>query len=88
MKALVDQGLLVRPMQKSLHESVMPWIISKMSGFLHDEDFISANVEDVVVNGWKVALNQHSTSIINEKKRREDLIFAEEQRIIKKELER
>lgn len=48
LKQLIDQGLLVRPVEKSLHESVMPWLIEKMTGFLQDDDSIDHHVDEIV----------------------------------------
>jgi hypothetical protein len=42
---MVASGVIVRPIEKSLHESVLPWLIDKMSGFLNDEQSININVE-------------------------------------------
>jgi hypothetical protein len=42
---MVASGVIVRPIEKSLHESVLPWLIDKMSGFLNDEQSIDLNVE-------------------------------------------
>lgn len=41
LKQLVDIGLLVSPLEKSMHESVLPWLIDKMTGFLNDEEIIA-----------------------------------------------
>jgi hypothetical protein len=88
LNQLADQGVLVKPREKAMHESVLPWLIDKMTGFLDDEDDIDYNVEEVVNDSYKKGLEAHSKSIRGEKKRKEDLIYSAEQRIIQKELER
>lgn len=75
-------------MTKSMHESVLPWLIDRMMGFLDDEVDIDQNVEQVVNDAFKKGLDAHSKAIRGESKRKEDLIYSAEQRIIQKELER
>jgi hypothetical protein len=71
-----------------LHESVLPWLIDKMAGFLEDEGFINFNVDQVVTDGYNKGVESHGKSMEGEKKRKQDLIHSAEQRIIQKELER
>lgn len=53
-----------------------------MAGFLEDEDAIDFNVEELVNDAYKKGLEAHENSIHGEKKRKEDLIYSAEQRII------
>lgn len=53
LNQLVDQGVLVQPLQKAMHESVLPWLIDKMTSFLDDEEDIDYNVEEVVNDAYK-----------------------------------
>lgn len=53
-----------------------------MSGFLDDEDDIDYNVEEVVNDAYKMSVNAHAKAITNERKRKEDIIYSAEQRII------
>jgi hypothetical protein len=39
------QGVLANPTTKSLHESVLPWLVETMQGFLKDDLSIDENVE-------------------------------------------
>lgn len=57
MSALVDQGVLVKPSFKALHESVLPWLIEKMSTFLGDDEFIDYNVDQVVNDAIMMGYN-------------------------------
>ncbi len=52
LRAMVDQGHLVRPLTKSMHESVMPWIVDKMTGFLYEDNHIDNNVNEIVADAW------------------------------------
>lgn len=88
LRALVDQGHLVKPLTKSLHQSVMPWIIEKMTGFLHGDNHVDTNVNDIVADAWLQGLKKHAASITGHKQHKEDLVKAKEQRVIQKELER
>jgi len=65
-------------MTKSMHESVLPWLIDKMIGFLGDEDDIDVNVDQVVNDAFKKGLEAHSKAIRGETKRKEDLIYSAE----------
>ena len=49
-------------MEKALHESVLPWLIEKMSGFLNDEESIDLNVEQIVNDAFKISLDLHGNS--------------------------
>ena len=82
LRALVDQGHLVRPLTKSLHESVMPWLLTKMSGFLEGDNQVDLNVNDIVADAWLQGLKKHAGSIAAHKQQKEDLIKAQEQRVI------
>ncbi len=75
---MVDQGILVKPIQKALHESVLPWLIDKMEGFLEDEEAITFNAEEVVNDAYRMSLNAHSDAISRDKRRREDMIYSAE----------
>jgi len=39
------QNVLANPTTKSLHESVLPWLVETMQGFLKDDLSIDENVE-------------------------------------------
>ena len=82
LRQLVDQGVIVEPITRTLHESVLPWLIEKMSGFLEDEEDIDVNVEELVHVAYQKGLDAHAKSIIGERRRKEDLIYSAEQRII------
>lgn len=88
LQALVDQGVLVRPLDKSLHESVLPWLIDKMSGFLNDDDFIAINADQVVVDAFERSNSLHAKALARERQRKDDIVYSAEQKIIRKELER
>lgn len=88
LRALVDQGHLVKPITKSLHESVMPWLVEKMQSFLHGDKHIDINVNDIVADAWLVGLKKHAGAIAGHKQHKQDLVKAQEQRVIQKELER
>jgi hypothetical protein len=78
----------VKPITKSLHESVMPWLVSKMTSFLHGDNHIDVNVNDIVADAWLQGLKKHAGAIAGHKQHKMDLIKAQEQRVIQKELER
>ncbi len=59
-----------------------------MTTFLKDDNSVDANVEQVVYDGWYKGLKAHRDAIEGRKKRKEDMVFEAEQRVIKKELER
>ncbi len=88
LKVLVDQGHLVKPLTKSLQDSVMPWLIEKMTSFLHGDNHIDVNVNNIVADAWLKGLKNHAGSIAAHKQAKEDMIKAKEQRVIQKELER
>jgi hypothetical protein len=88
LRALQAQALLVNPTTKTLQESVLPWLVEKMTTFLKDDNSVDANVEQVVYDGWYKGLKAHRDAIEGRKKRKEDMVFEAEQRVIKKELER
>lgn len=71
-----------------MHESVLPWLIDKMAGFLEEDGYIDFNVDQVVTDGYMMAVGAHYKSIEGEIKRKEGLIHSAEQKIIQKELER
>ena len=72
----------MKPITKTMHESVLPWLIEKMTGFLNDEEDIDINVDQVVNDAYKRSLDAHAKAIRGETKRKEDLIYSAEQRII------
>ena len=78
MKVMQAQGILANPTTKSLHESVLPWLVEKMTGFLKDDLSIDDNVELVVHDGWLKGLNAHRAAIEGRKKGKEDMIFEAE----------
>lgn len=88
LRSLVDQGHLVRPLSKSLHDSVMPWLLDKMTGFLVGDGHIDVNVNDIVADAWLMGLKKHAGAIASHKQAKLDAIKAQEQRVIQKELER
>jgi hypothetical protein len=88
LKALVDQGHLVKPLTKSLQDSVMPWLIEKMTSFLHGDNHIDVNVNNIIADAWLKGLKNHAGSIAAHNQAKEDMIKAKEQRVIQKELER
>jgi len=59
LRALKDQGLLVEPIDKVMHEDVVPWMLDKMMDFLKDEDFIANNVDEVIVDAFKMGKAMH-----------------------------
>ena len=88
LRALVDQGMLVEPLDRAIHEEVMPWLLEQMGAFMVDEEFVEANNEDVVTDAFETGKNTHKQAILNEQKRKQDLIQAEENKKYQKELER
>jgi hypothetical protein len=68
LSALVDQGVLIKPSTKSMHESVLPWLIEKMSGFLEDETAIDDNVEKIVNDAYKKGIDAHAQAMQGRKK--------------------
>lgn len=82
LRTLVDQGHLVKPITKSLHESVMPWLVEKMTSFLHGDNHIDVNVNDIVADAWLQGLKKHAGAIAGHKQHKQDLIKAQEQRVI------
>lgn len=78
----------MKPSTKSLHESVLPWLIDKMTGFLHDEEEIDFTVEHIFDEAIGIGFSNHGGAIEQEQKRKEEIIYSAEQKIIMKELER
>jgi hypothetical protein len=63
LQGLVDQGMLVEPIDMVMHESIMPWVLDKMADFLNDEDFIDINADDVVRDAFELGKTQHKEAI-------------------------
>lgn len=80
--------MFVKPSTKSLHESVLPWLIEKMTGFIHDEEEIDYTVEHIFEAAIGIGFSSHGGAIEQEQKRKEEIIYSAEQKIIMKELER
>ena len=47
----------MKPSFKALHESVLPWLIDRMSTFLGDDEFIDYNVDQVVNDAIMMGYN-------------------------------
>jgi hypothetical protein len=54
LRALLEQGMLVAPMDSAMHEDVMPWMLSRMMHFLEDEDIVGINVREVIEEGFEL----------------------------------
>lgn len=80
--------MLVEPIEIVIHENIMPWVLDKMADFLNDEDYIDINTEDVVRDAFEAGKQSHKEAIEAEYKRRQDEIFAAEQKIIQKQLDK
>ncbi len=78
LKALVDQGVFVKPSTKSLHESVLPWLIDKMTGFLNDEEEVEYAVERIFDEAIGLGFSNHGGAIQQEQKRKEEIIYSAE----------
>ena len=78
LRQLVEQGVLVNPTEKALHESVLPWLIDKMAGFLEDDEAIDYNVDQIVNDSYKMSLDAHAKSMVGEVKRKENLVYSAE----------
>jgi hypothetical protein len=48
LRALVDQGMLVEPIEIVMNENVMPWLLECMGDFIEDEEYQELNLEDVI----------------------------------------
>lgn len=66
----------------------MPWMLDKVLEFLEDDDLVDLNVDEVYTDAYELGKYKHSQSVIAEYKRRNDLIEAERQRVLQKELDR
>ena len=66
LKALVDQGVFTKPSTKSLHESVLPWLIDKMTGFLNDEEEVDYAVERIFDEAIGLGFSNHGGAIQEE----------------------
>ena len=80
--------MLVQPIDQVLHENVMPWMLDKVLDFLGEDDLVDLNVDEVCNDAYELGKYMHSQSVMAEYKRRNDLIEAERQRVIQKELDR
>lgn len=57
LNGLVDQGMLVKPIEIVIHENVMPWLLDKMADFLTEDDYIEVNTSDVVRDAFEDGKN-------------------------------
>jgi hypothetical protein len=39
LRGLVDQGMLVHPIEIVMNETVMPWVLDRMGDFIEDEEY-------------------------------------------------
>ena len=85
LRALVDQGMLVDPIEVVIHENVMPWLLEQMAAFIEDEDYIELNQNEVVRDAVEEGKDTHMKAIEAEQKRKRDLIDQQEQALIQKE---
>ena len=60
----------------------MPWLVDKMTSFLHGDNHIDLNVNDIVADAWLQGLKKHAGAIAGHKQQKQDLIKAKEQRVI------
>ncbi len=63
LRGLVDQGMLVQPIEQVIHENVMPWLLDKMADFLNDEDLIEINTENVIKDAFEFGKESHKKAI-------------------------
>ena len=56
LRSLADQGALVKPIDKVLHENVLPWLIEKMTGFLEEEKLFDINADVAVEEAYKASI--------------------------------
>lgn len=59
LRSLVDQGMLVEPIEMVMNENIMPWVLEKMADFLNDEDFIDINTDDVIRDAFELGKETH-----------------------------
>lgn len=59
LKALKDQGMLVKPIEIVMHENVMPWLLDVMLDFLIDDNEIARNADEVVRDAVEVSRQRH-----------------------------
>jgi len=61
-----------------MHESVLPWLIEKMEGFLNDEEYIETNAETILNDAYYKSVNAHKLAIADQIQRKEDMVYATE----------
>jgi hypothetical protein len=49
-----------------MHEKVIPWMYDKIMDFLQDEDFVSKNVNDVILDSLKISSSVHKDVVRQE----------------------
>jgi hypothetical protein len=54
----------------------MPWLVEKMTNFLHGDNHIDVNVNDIVADAWLNGLKKHAGAIAGHKQQKQDLIKA------------
>lgn len=54
LKSLVDQGVLVQPIELILYETVMPWLIERMGAYIQDDQDIFNTRESVIDDAFKL----------------------------------
>jgi hypothetical protein len=42
-----------------MHEKVIPWMYDKVMDFLQDEEFVSRNVNEVILDSLKISSSVH-----------------------------
>ena len=60
---LSSMGVLVKPPKRSMVEEVMPWLMTKIVDFLHEDKAINDGSQNVVIDGIMLAQNEHNKAI-------------------------
>ena len=66
LKALKDQGMLVKPIEIVLEETVLPWLMEQMDEFQEDIDDQLVNRESVIREGFQSVTTIHARAVQSE----------------------
>mmetsp|Transcript_48204 Transcript_48204/g.35391 ORF Transcript_48204/g.35391 Transcript_48204/m.35391 type:complete len:85 (+) Transcript_48204:524-778(+) len=63
LTTLKDQGMMVAPIEQSVNESVLPWVLEKMGGFLEEDRAVQLLSEKVVIEAYELMKEAHRAMI-------------------------
>jgi len=85
LNLLEDHGTLVESLPGFLHEQAVPWLYEQTCKFLHDDDLIDLNTEEIVESAISYPVRAHQETVERDNERLRQIEKEEEAKLLAKE---